>query len=624
MGIFLRARVLAVLGVLLLAWHARAQAPRLIVVLTQGAWWWNDVQLPPGTALGGLSDPAILHNLEDMPVTLGSGGRNYAYRVPLRVVEMPDGWRIAGWEELQARNVSTHAGTVPGTLGEALHGIPTVLAATSEDDALLGMLLLADYQGRGRRWLHTIDLVPSPLLTDAVVVLVDRNSDGLDSLNRMRRRFPGVPVLDISLSPGGENVLPPVALYGRGSGLLTSTRTRWQGVVSAPDIVPTILSLAHVPVPTALGRPLTVTPQPDALRVMKRLVAQTSEMHHTRPAIILAWALCMGLLSLGALALRSRRATPFLFGFWGAAVLLVYGLPSLWFLPLPWRFGLLAVGWLLAAAVCARLPFPVSWAWATGGAGGVYALTTLTNGVVARLPYLGLDVLSGHRYFGVGNEGMGVMLVLLTLWLGWLRIASPRYARVAAIGLYALLALLLALPWWGANWGGGMTALAAGLVFLGVPVRLRLKPWHLALAVVALVLAGVAFIVAAGVLNTQAPTHAGDLWQAVLRQGWAVVWTTLARKAAFFWHVMRDYGGWLILPGGIAYGLLLRRAWTRLPVPAEHRPLWQALHAAWIAALLAGLLNDSGMTLSGLMWLVSLPAFAVLVLHVPLAPPERR
>ena len=77
---------------------------------------------------------------------------------------------------------------------------------------------------------------------------------------------------------------------------------------------------------------------------------------------------------------------------------------------------------------------------------------------------LGYDVISGARFYGIGNEYMGALTGAACIGGPCIIERFVRYGRWVTWGVLLCLAVILsvlALPWWGANVGGAVTAFAA-------------------------------------------------------------------------------------------------------------------------------------------------------------------
>ena len=180
-------------------------------------------------------------------------------------------------------------------------------------------------------------------------------------------------------------------------------------------------------------------------------------------------------------------------------------------------------------------------------------------------------------------------------------------------------ALGLGATWWGAKWGGAVTAVLAALLFALLHQRRRLRWWHIPAALLAAVMAGAALLVALSALYPVLPNHPGALGREIAAHGPAPLWTMIARKYSFAARMWIISQGWLAVLGGggflLGFSCFHRRLAPGVPALLEPalRPLWESIYVAWWSALLAGLLNDNGIGITGLMWLTLAPAGGSLI-----------
>lgn len=77
---------------------------------------------------------------------------------------------------------------------------------------------------------------------------------------------------------------------------------------------------------------------------------------------------------------------------------------------------------------------------------------------------MGYDVISGARFYGIGNEYMGVLVGAVSTAAGALtQILENRKQNVRGVAIFIHITVLvtIALPWIGANLGGAIASLAA-------------------------------------------------------------------------------------------------------------------------------------------------------------------
>lgn len=404
--------------------------------------------------------------------------------------------------------------------------------------------------------------------------------------------------------------LTPVLAWGAGirPGLLVSGTTRRPGVVANLDLAPSVLAVYGLPTPPALyGRPWRGSAAPAPLAAVDTLYRRTLANHLRRPPLIKAYiGLEVGVLlaALAAVLLRLpwhgwlRRllvavtCVPL-------AYLLLGALPPLspW-----WSAAAAATFTVLLAALAMRAggrdriaPFAV--------AAALTALAVALDGYAgSRLMEnspLGHSLVGGARFYGVGNEYMGVLLGA-SLVAGGAALDPPRHRplRLAVVcGAWAATLFLLASPAQGANFGGALAAAAVAYAVGLARLRAgRLTARHLAAAAAFALLVVAVAAAADGTRAVAAQSHAGRAVAALRAGDWQSLRDMVARKAALNWKLLR-WTRWSLafLLSLAMYAWLVLRPPAALAAALARRPgLAAALAANATGSLAAFAFNDSG------------------------------
>lgn len=356
--------------------------------------------------------------------------------------------------------------------------------------------------------------------------------------------------------------LAPAAAWGRGfgPGLLTSATTRFPCVATNTDVAPAILALHGLEPPPAMsGRPLAWSPARGdlaaRLETVDGLYRDVAANHLRRPLLIKAYIFfAVAVLALAGAALARRIPAP---GLLEPCLLALTAIPLAYLALALWQSAtpassLAAAAGITALLTAAALPLRrLGWtapftavAMATVAAVAMDALLGL--GLMSRSP-LGHSLVGGARFYGIGNEYMGVMVGAALMAGAALVDARPSPGtRLAVLAGWAALTLLLAHPEGGANLGGTITA-AAAFGITGVRFfRPRLRPRDAALVAAAalLILATVAAYDFASPPESQ--SHIARAVTAVADGGWAALAQIAERKLAMNWKLIR-WTNWSIL-----------------------------------------------------------------------------
>lgn len=389
--------------------------------------------------------------------------------------------------------------------------------------------------------------------------------------------------------------LTPVLEWDEGivAGLLRSPSTHRAGLVVNTDFAPTIgayygIRREEFPV-RPFGEVWTAIAAPDAESQVRALegqaVRQTQGMK-VLPYLAVAFTVWM----IGGTALTFRKRLP-RFGPVVPLVLLVALVFSTSGLSLLVWFGLLlAPAWALTDRLGARkAALILLTALAAALVGDM-----LTGSRLMQRALLGYSALEGARYYGIGNEAMGVLLGTLLVLTA--RLWRPfRRARVALLLLLGIVALLLGSANAGAKAGGLLVSLAAfgtlGFALLGGRWSARAALVLGVSAVSAVTLAAVGD--AAGGLG--AHSHMGEAVRRIQTGGWSEAGDIMARKLAVEGRLAFRSAWACPLWGGMLCLALTWRKWG--PPTPENR----ALHIAGMVGIAACVaLNDAGVVAGAL------------------------
>ena len=252
----------------------------------------------------------------------------------------------------------------------------------------------------------------------------------------------------------GATVKPPhlqLALVdgpGYAAGLLAASSTRQPGLVVLTDLTSTVLGWLGRPVPTTdAGAQITRGSRGALAPTVKSLVGQdTAEQvwRDTHGAFFWAYALAdaavmfgIGLFGWGAAPERRRRRARL----WRVAGVFAAAVPVGTFLAnlVPWRLTSHPAAWLYSVAVVLALVIGAAalagpWRKDPLGPFGVIALLTLVvlgvdvmtgSRLQLEAPF-GLSVLEAGRFYGIGNEALGIYGLAGLMAAGWLALLLLR------------------------------------------------------------------------------------------------------------------------------------------------------------------------------------------------------
>ncbi|MEK3911553.1 hypothetical protein [Paenibacillus sp. FSL H7-0331] len=458
-------------------------------------------------------------------------------------------------------------------------------------------------------------------------------------------------------------LLAPIVRYVPlgGESLLTSATTRRTGVVSLVDLAPTLLQSYGLSTPKEMiGFPMTAEVTPNALEHLLKDVGRKQRIYKLRPSLLYGLAIyeivVMLLVLLAVLfkSLRPIRDKEKML--WRALLFSLLLLPA----------GLLAMGWLPTAstasteAVMLMITFvlcaSLALAWAANHpkymmlglfwCGLIVGLLIFYDGLhdakAMKGSVLGYDVMIGARYYGIGNEFMGVLLgsALLALTalaqaqrltrrrkplgaaLPWRHTdgrsgsippaqsagqTKGRNAWLPAAGVGAVVTGYLAAPGLGTNAGG---ALSAAVGFGALAARLAgWRSWRRLAPALALLLGaalGALWLLNAGAatgLAADGQSHIGRAFGSLGQGRLDVIGATIMRKLNMNGHlIMVSAWSKVLITGLLVMTVLVLRPRGRFQQWQRRYPyLMHGCAANAIGSIAALLLNDSGIVAAATM-----------------------
>ena len=405
--------------------------------------------------------------------------------------------------------------------------------------------------------------------------------------------------------------LTPLIVYGGGfsKGLLTSGTTRREGIVAAIDIAPTVLGYFGIESGDLIGRPLRTVSEGENIERVREIGLRTVSTSNFRYPILYNYAVFVILVVLlglfiilypafikGLLVPPVEIALTFTMVF--PAVLLV--------LPL---FKLETLAGNAAAAVLAAAGLGIVLHGMTGNVKVlllvVSGLTVLlivldlvTGGRLIQSSVLGYDPIIGARYYGIGNEYMGIVAgsAITALCSICESIRVPLWSVVAVLGIVAF---VVGYPALGANLGGAITCFLA-FAFLVLRIRETRIGVKQAIAVALALAAVLAAFLLADAVFLEDHSHIAAAAQAAANSGYSGLLTIVRRKLAMNMKLLR-YTVWtkVLITVITVTGILFYRPVGFFKGVFAKYPYYAKGWSALVVAAATGMaVNDSGVVTS--------------------------
>jgi len=431
----------------------------------------------------------------------------------------------------------------------------------------------------------------------------------------------------------GVNYLTPVLAVGNGvsPGLLTSSTTKRPGIIMNTDLAPTVLHFFGLPAVgmDLTGQPLQVLPAHNRLQALTTMQNQLVLTYNARPIlqrVYIFYQFILLLVSLYCIFWRRIRAgrilEPFLLSV--MVVPLVYLL-----LPLLPQVNIALLGLELFV-----LTVVITWAVVAlhrsigldpfivlcFANAGLILIDALLGSPLQKNALLGYDPIVGARFYGIGNEYMGILIgsILIGSTALLTRLPHRRRLLLGLIGLfYAVSIYILSAPYLGTKVGGAIVMTAAlfttFLLLLGVRFNWR---------VVLLVIAGVAAVLGGFMFYDlhrpeQLQSHIGRNTALVLQGGWPVILDIIRRKSEMNIKLVR-YTIWsriLLASIGSLAILFYRPVGVMASIRSKYPDLYKGFIGVTLGSILAFIFNDSGVVAAATTMVFGAPPMIYLVLQ---------
>lgn len=405
-------------------------------------------------------------------------------------------------------------------------------------------------------------------------------------------------MLSPSLSRVGASRLAPIMIRGAGypKGLLTSGTTSWEGLVANIDLLPTLTNMAGLELTSPVsGRTIRSIQSPNPLAQLKKLNVKISKINSVQRSLLdwYLWIISTGWLAVTlSILLKKRLGKGFL--------LVIVAILPLVMLIMPltptafWQEG----GLFILAIVLSLLLMKVK---TTDGRylilsislwGGLI-LDQFTGWNLIRFSALGYSAVAGSRYYGIGNEYMGVFLAV-SLVLSHL-ITEKFKCRWPVLLISGLSVMTLGWPQLGINFGGTLAALVGFSFYIVKLYRLKWQNYKIWLVFSVIILTVVLIGWWDSLRDPDLQTHLGRFFQLLIDLNLTHAWKTFSRKAAMNFKLI-VYSAWTKTILLAAVITILNRITAKKMVDNSKNLLWEGI---LISGFTAFLVNDSGVVAFG-------------------------
>ncbi len=399
--------------------------------------------------------------------------------------------------------------------------------------------------------------------------------------------------------------LAPVIIHepAKPAGLLTSSTTRRSGLITNADILPTIFSFFAADF-SANGSQVSVIEEDNSLQKLGANLKLYQNLRANRKPLHLLY---IGLILLTfALALWAWHAKYWTNNFLDILVYSILLIPISWLFLSATNYESLIVSILLTLLSS----LVISWALSlflkpahiifiiTGITAILLTIDCFTNSKLMLLSPLGSDAIAGGRYYGIGNDFMGILLAASVIFISILvnKVNINTYLKTF-LGFIFLLFISLAIghPSYGANVGGLITSLVTAGVFILFMTNRRISLRTLAIIGV-LAIVGVIGVARLDYLLSSSPSHAGKAINSLLTGGYQVFFSIVKTKLTILANTLFT-SSWSILM--LIFIAFLLYVWLKgretLALMAVKTPsIMNSIRILIISGITVFIVNDTG------------------------------
>ncbi|MBP2072720.1 hypothetical protein [Thermoanaerobacterium butyriciformans] len=427
-----------------------------------------------------------------------------------------------------------------------------------------------------------------------------------------------------SAEMGQNDFLAPVVMYGNGidsNKLITSDTTKRTGIVTNTDVLPTILSYFDLDVPAFVtGHKLYSSGVDGSLIQLNNLEKQLTYNYTYRSPFLKTYVvLQIVILILSIVVLIFFRK----YSVYMKPLLLLIPIMPLSFLLLP-IFNYTSVPISILEIASMTLFFALifyninskssfryfSIALLTGA---ILIIDMLTGYNLLKNSFLSYDVIAGARFYGIGNEYMGI-LIGATLCFNLLSFevfnkANKKYLIFANVLIYIAVLYFIASPSVGTNVGGSIAAFAAFSVSTMYLFGKRLNLKNISLVAISIVALLLLMFYADSLRPVSQQTHIGQTFNLVKNDGLYPLFQIFIRKISMNLKLFR-YSIWskvLITLIFVLFVLFYKPMGSMKKILNEHRFIYICFFSTIVGSIFALIFNDSGVVAAATMMVYTGP-----------------
>lgn len=405
-----------------------------------------------------------------------------------------------------------------------------------------------------------------------------------------------------------ESVLSPIVLWGKDvqKGTVISSTTNRVGIVTNMDIGPTITKFLNVSMVKSSGNVIEYTGEENVYEFISKINSRINLTSKIRTKTLTTYGIISVIIMIlvSTIVLLKLKIDNIMGRILEILLICVYGLPLIFFVISLFNLNNM-IRFILTLVLSIGIFMVVSNKFERKKL--IYMLTffyfiliavdIVFNGVLSKFSVLSHDPIIGARYFGIGNEMVGLFLAVSMLTTGLLH---TKFSKKALLILIPFLStILVGHPKLGANVGGLISFLFAGLYFVMEVFDKRINIRNLIIIglSIAIIIAIFGFI---DVKLNPNPTHLGRALIQIGDEGLNIVENIIFRKLLMNIKLIgTSFWTKVLLCNIITHGILsvlYTNLFDRIMKPG----LKKAYLSCIVGSIVGFMVNDSGLILTSI------------------------
>ncbi|ADL67673.1 conserved hypothetical protein [Thermoanaerobacterium thermosaccharolyticum DSM 571] len=420
-----------------------------------------------------------------------------------------------------------------------------------------------------------------------------------------------------------NNLLSPIIIYGPGyNGLTTSITTKRNGIITNLDLAPTILNYFGIKAPVEmLGHPITNIKTQDKVNYLENLNDKVVSIYTARPIVLKSYVifliiiLILYLITLFLKINYLKYLKPIVLGVMIVPLsLLILSL----FGPLTVYSSMIAlilitIALLLIIKLFAKnelnMLIVISLLTALTITVDIFTGAHLMKGSI-----LGYDVIAGARFYGIGNEYMGVLIGSTIMGvMALIQKYDNKATKFSGVLFFALVFLLMVLPQYGAKIGGFITGFMAFGVTLLLMSEIKINYKNLLILFISMVLLLTLMFIASMFMDTV--THMAQTALIVKNEGITALYKIFARKLNMELTLIRyTIWSWVLIITIMSLFILSYKPTGILKsIFKKNKYIYYGFFGSIVGMLFALAFNDAGIVAASTMCIYAFPPILIML-----------